>query len=157
MVDTSLVGRCGLYCGYCSIHRAYKDSERLREEFAKLYGCLLEDVRCDGCQAVGGYVWCKEARWGKNCKMVKCLDSRGHTYCSECPEYDVCEMFEEFARDNLKMGVDVRENLGEMREGKLEDWLSGQDRKWRCPACKNPVIVSDVTSTCHWCGARLKN
>ena len=35
MIDKSLAGRCGLNCGYCSIHRAYKDSERLREEFTK--------------------------------------------------------------------------------------------------------------------------
>jgi len=156
MIDESLAGRCGLYCGYCSIHRAYKDSDRLRGKFAKLYGCSPEDIRCDGCQSVGGYVWCKESKWGKNCLMVKCLDSRGHTYFSECPEYDSCKLFEEFARDNLKNGVDVHENLRMIGEEGLDEWLSKQDNRWRCPSCRNPVIVSDLVSTCHWCGAKLR-
>ena len=30
MVNKNLVGRCGLYCGFCLIYRAGKDSEKLR-------------------------------------------------------------------------------------------------------------------------------
>ena len=120
MVDASPIGRCGLYCGYCSIYRAYKDSEKLRDEFAKLYGCNPEEIKCDGCQTANGYSWCKEAKWGKNCKMTKCLDSKNFTYCNECPEFDTCEMFNEFATDNLKIGVDVRINLAAISRMKPE-------------------------------------
>lgn len=155
MSDTSLIGRCGLYCGHCSIHRAYKDSERLRGEFAKLYGCTPEEIKCDGCQTVNGYSWCKEAKWGKNCKMIKCLDSKGLTYCNECPEFDTCAMFNEFAADNLKIGVDVKVNLAAIKCKKPEEWLSEQEKIWRCRECGNPVINSELVKSCHWCGAKV--
>ncbi len=155
MTDTSLIGRCGLYCGFCSIHRAYRDSARLRYEFAKLYGCSPEDIRCDGCQTVDGYSWCKEARWGKNCKMVRCLDSRGLTYCNECPEFKSCAMFRDFAAENQRIGVDVRMNLAAIGNMMPEEWLSEQERIWRCKKCGKSVINSDLVKDCHWCGARI--
>ncbi len=157
MIDASLIGRCGLYCGHCSIHRAYKDSKKLREEFAKLYGCTPDEIRCDGCQTVDGYSWCKEARWGKNCKMVKCLDDRSITYCNECPEYGDCEMFKEFAAENVSIGVDVRANLAEISHKKPEEWLAEQEKIWSCRECSKPVINSELVKECHWCGAKLPN
>ena len=33
LVDKNLVGRCGLYCGFCLIYRAGKDSEKLRGQW----------------------------------------------------------------------------------------------------------------------------
>jgi hypothetical protein len=157
MISLDLVGRCGLYCGHCSIHRAYKDSRKLQEEIAKRYGCLPEDVVCDGCQAVDGYCWCIESKWGSNCKIAKCLETKNLKYCHECLEYPQCTSFNEFAEDNLKnIGVDVRENLRKIKEEKIENWLSEQDKKWRCRNCGKPSINSVEVDRCHWCGANLR-
>jgi len=52
MADKNLVGRCGLFCGICSVYRAYKDSREFQEKIAERYGCLLEEVRCEGCQTL---------------------------------------------------------------------------------------------------------
>jgi hypothetical protein len=50
LVSKNLVGRCGLYCGFCLIYRAGKDSEKLRRAVARRSKCKPEDVRCEGCQ-----------------------------------------------------------------------------------------------------------
>jgi rubrerythrin len=65
-------------------------------------------------------------------------------------------MFNEFATDNLKIGVDVRINLVAISRMKNEEWLSAQGKKWRCRVCENPAINSELVKKCHWCGAALR-
>jgi hypothetical protein len=48
LVSKNLVGRCGLYCGFCLIYRAGKDSEKLRKSVARRSKCKPEDIRCEG-------------------------------------------------------------------------------------------------------------
>jgi len=88
--------------------------------------------------------------------MLRCLESRSIAYCCECPEYETCQRFEEFARDNLRMGIDVRENLRIIGEGKMGEWLREQEERWRCPSCGKPIIVSEVIDHCHTCGVKLR-
>jgi hypothetical protein len=156
MVDVSLIGRCGLYCGYCSIFRSFKDSKSLQEKIAALYNCNIEDVRCDGCQTVDGYSWCQEKKYGGNCPIVKCLDLRNIVYCFECNEYLVCSRFNEFAEENLeKIGVDIEESLKTLKENGPEEWLTAQDKRWRCKKCGNSIIVSELIDKCHWCSEKI--
>ena len=75
LVSKNLVGRCGLYCGFCLIYRAGKDSEKLRKSVARRSKCKPEDIRCEGCQTVLVDGW-DNARWGKNCKIIKCQEAK---------------------------------------------------------------------------------
>ena len=155
LVNRNLAGRCGFYCGVCEIYRAYKDSEKLREKVAKKHGCSPDDVKCEGCQAVDICGWSHDKQWGANCKILECLNSKGLKFCFECDKYDTCELFSSFAEICLKSGIDLRKNLQMIKEGKIEQWLLEQDKKWRCPNCGKPVIVSPDYKTCHWCGYQL--
>ena len=156
-VNKNLAGRCGLYCGFCSIHRAGKDSRKLQEELAKKYNCRPEEVRCEGCQTIDVSGWSHEARWGKNCAILKCLNDRKMEFCCECAEYEMCQKFEEIATLSSELETDLRENLRMIKEGKVEEWLLKEDQKWRCPRCGNPIINSNEHKTCHWCGQKLRN
>jgi hypothetical protein len=155
MTNKNLVGRCGLYCGICPIYRACKDSREFQEKVAKRHGCLPGEVKCGGCQTVNLHGWSHERNWGKNCKILKCLNSRKLNFCYECIEYDTCQIFDEFAKMNLNLGIDVKRNLEMIEDGKIQEWLFEQDQKWRCPSCGNPIAVSSDFRNCHWCGHKL--
>jgi hypothetical protein len=77
LVNENLVGRCGLYCGACIIYRAGKDSEKLRRTVAEKENCKPDEIRCEGCQTALANGWDIEGEgWGKNCKIVKCLEAK---------------------------------------------------------------------------------
>jgi len=156
MANKNLVGRCGLYCGYCSIYRAYKDGGKFREEVAKRNNCRLEDVKCEGCQTIGDDSWSQEEKWGKNCKILRCLNAKKNRFCYECNEYATCQKYDEFAKLCLLINVDVRKNMQTIEEGKTEEWLMKQEKKWRCSKCGNPVANSVEVDDCHWCGHKLR-
>jgi len=156
MVDKNLIGRCGLYCGICEIYRAYKDSKELQKELAKKHNCNLENVRCEGCQSINVYGWSLEKEWGSNCRILQCLNARELNFCYECTEYDNCKRFDKFARICAGLGINLRRNLQMIKEGKAEEWLLEQDKKWRCSKCGNPIIFSYDFKNCHWCGNKLR-
>jgi len=154
LVNRNLVGRCGLYCGACIIHRAYKDSERLRLTIAKENNCKPEEIRCEGCQTVLTNGWdVKDQEWGKNCKIVRCLQAKGLDFCNECDTYPKCEKFHEIADGCLKHGENLIENLKKIKAGKIEEWLQEEEQKWRCQKCGKPISMH--LTECHWCGTKI--
>lgn len=153
LVSKNLVGRCGLYCGFCLIYRAGKDSEKLRRAVARRSKCKPEDVRCEGCQTVLVDGW-NNARWSKNCKIIKCQEAKGVKFCYECDVYPRCKRFHSIADHSLKRGEDLMANLEKIKAGKVEEWLEEEDRKWRCPKCGKPVSL--YINECHWCGADIR-
>ena len=123
LVSKNLVGRCGIYCGSCIIYRAYKDSEQLRKHVAERENCKPEDVRCEGCQTVLTNGW-ESKEWGKNCKMVNCLEAKGLEFCYECDIYPNCEKFRDLADHCLeKHREDLVDNLSKIEAGEVEEWL----------------------------------
>jgi hypothetical protein len=82
--NRNLIGRCGLYCGSCIIYRAYKDSKQLQRKVAERQNCKPSDIRCEGCQTVLRDGWETDVSWGKNCSIIKCLDSKELHFCFEC-------------------------------------------------------------------------
>ena len=152
MNNRNLVGRCGLYCGACIIYRAYKDSEELREKISKDNDCDPEDVKCEGCQS-NNDKWNKDEMWGESCDIVKCLDSKGLTYCYECDNHPDCQKYDEWADIFSKDGEDIRNNLEMIEEGKIDDWLKKEEERWVCKECGKPISM--VLDRCHWCGAAI--
>jgi len=145
LVNKNLVGRCGLYCGACIVYRAGKDSEELQRRVAERQKCKPEEIRCEGCQTVLANGWdVKGEEWGKNCKTVKCLETKGLNFCYECAEYPDCEKF----------GENLMENLDAIKADKVEEWLREEEEKWRCQKCGKPIAMH--LTECHWCGAKLR-
>lgn len=124
MVDRNLVGRCGVYCGSCIIYRAYRDSEQLRRRVAERQNCGLEDVQCQGCQTVLVDGWEKDGKWGKNCRIVRCLEAKGLDFCYQCDMYPNCKNFRELADHHLlRYSENLTDNLKKIKAGEVEEWL----------------------------------
>ena len=146
MAENDLVGRCGLYCGACSIYRAYKDNGEYRNKLANYFKCPPEKVRCEGCQVL------TPECWGKDCKIVQCLNSKGLEFCYQCPQLDKrsCEEFEKLAKGYLEEDVDLRANLERIKSGQVEAWLKESKERFRCPHCKKPSPTG--SKKCYHCG-----
>jgi len=152
-IKRNLVGRCGYYCGACEIHRAFKDSPRLRIELARKHNCQPGEVRCEGCHALHLGGWSRSDGWGTSCTVLECHHDHGLQFCFQCPEERPCRRWSGMSRRYRKRGMSLRANLDMLRKGRAEEWLAEMDRKWRCQQCGRPIIASPEHEHCHWCGA----
>ena len=150
MLEWNLIGRCGLYCGACSIYRAYKDGLIYQERIAARFNCRPDQVRCDGCQVL------TEDCWGNDCEIVACLRRQGYEFCYECAQFvdSSCDKYASIADAYAGRGVDVRGNLHAIQQGLGAEWLLDQERRWRCPSCQRPISVWD--GICRGCGERVQ-
>ncbi|MFQ6074545.1 MAG: DUF3795 domain-containing protein [Candidatus Bathyarchaeia archaeon] len=146
MREADLVGRCGLYCGACSIYRAYKDGGEYRKRLADFFECPVDKVRCEGCQVLTSECW------GNDCKIVRCLNGKGLRFCYECSQFDEhsCEDFEKLAKGYLEDNVDLRANLEKIKTGQVEAWLEESKERFRCPHCGKPLPTG--SRKCYHCG-----
>jgi len=147
MTDKDLAGRCGLYCGACSIYRAYKDGGEYLKRLSEHFKCPLEKVRCEGCQIL------TPECWGNDCKIVQCLNTKGYAFCYECPKYEEhsCEKFEKLAKGYLEEdNVDLRSSLEKIKSGKVKKWLQASKKRFKCPTCKKPLPTG--AKKCYNCG-----
>lgn len=147
MAEIDLVGRCGLYCGACGIYRAYKDGGAYRRKLAEFFKCQPEKVRCEGCQVLTSECW------GNDCKIVRCLDSKGLNFCYDCPQLDdeSCEKFERLAKGYLEDdNVDLRGNLARIKVGQVDAWLRESRERFKCASCGEPLPAG--SKKCYHCG-----
>lgn len=145
MTEENLVGRCGLYCGACSIYRAYKDDGDYLKRLSEHFKCPPEKVRCEGCQTL------TPESWGNDCKIVQCLRSRGYNFCYECQQYEKrsCKKLEKLAKGYLEDNVDIRVSLEKIKSGKTKEWLKESKKRFRCPYCKKPLPTG--AKKCYHC------
>ena len=150
MSSRNLIGKCGLYCGACSIYRAQRDSDEWRNRIAEKSNCSSKEVRCNGCGDL------TSACWGKGCKIVVCTQAKGFNFCYECPEYESksCSKYESLSERYLNIEVDLRSNLSRIKEGKIDEWLQDSEDIFKCKVCGKPI--SAWSSECHHCGSKLK-
>jgi hypothetical protein len=152
MANYALVGRCGIYCGSCSLYRAYKDRGEYLQQVSETLKMPLERIRCEGCHALTPN--CA----GNECKIVRCLDSKGFEYCFECSEYEqhLCQKHEELAKQCADCNVDVRTNLERIKAGEVEAWLKECKEKFKCPKCGKPLpILGWDNKKCYHCSFDL--
>lgn len=149
-METNLVGKCGLYCGACSIFRAQRDNPRLREAIANGVKCSVDAVRCQGCGGLTTECWCY------GCKILACLKKKQYDYCYQCNEFVVrsCSLYQKLADDYQEAGEDIRKNLLMIKQGKVNEWLKEQELKYSCPSCHQPISVWD--EKCYHCDYQLK-
>ncbi len=143
-----LAGYCGLYCGSCETFRAWKekDAALLMKEAAES-GRPIEDIRCDGCKSAEVIFWCSR------CRIKECAEGKGLEFCFECRDFP-CGVLLEF-EGSAEHHEGVIQELKRIREVGVDDWLREQDRRWRCPHCRDRITYYD--ERCRHCGLVLKD
>ncbi len=146
MNEMELIGRCGLYCGTCSIYRAERDSQQWREKIAAEHNTTSERVTCQGCGALTSKCW------GYDCKILQCIHDREIEFCDECPNYEkrTCSMFTELEDRYTRYGVNLRDNLEMIRAGKVDDLIRFTEKVFTCKSCGK---LRATSTNCFGCGA----
>ncbi len=156
---------CGLYCGACSILTAYRTGRK--DRFASYWtestlkaslqlrgidpdGESLQ-VRCHGCKTDTLFANCR------HCKIRACAVEKRIEHCNECSEYP-CGLFHEslFNAEVQKLLPHLKEipdNLMRIGTDGVEQWLSDQEKRWKCPGCG--TAYSWYATTCPHCGNDL--
>ncbi len=93
----NLIGCCGLYCGLCNKFQSTAPS------------------RCIGCKLGEQHSWC--SIW--NC----CVKKHRFETCTECEEVFRCEIF---LRRKIAEWIPAGDNLRQIKEVGLENWLNEQ-------------------------------
>ena len=158
-INKDFVAPCGLYCGVCAIHIAYRDgNEKFKERLLGLYqgkvpgkGVLpnsekmtIDDIRCNGCLSDDVFMHCKQ------CEIRTCTQEKGYSGCHECNEFP-CEHIE-----NFPMAVGKKVILRAIpywRKHGTEKWVADEEARYICPECGNKVFRGAVR--CNQCKAAL--
>ena len=152
MEGEHLAAVCGLYCGACTLYRAWKDDnkEKLEEIRQRVYPnkeVAIEELRCDGCLSDGNLMpYCRE------CKIRLCAEEKpGVTRCSDCPDFS-CSLITNFNNDGVAHHGAVLENVRRQQKVGVEEWLQEEYERIRCQFCG--VSQDWYATVCHRCGTK---
>ena len=127
-MDKKLIAPCGMNCGVCREYLAYS------RKIPKLRG---EVIHCSGCR-----------ERNKQCAYLKghCVLLREHKidYCFECKEFPCKRLKKLDERYRKKLwGVSFTQNLMEIKDKGIDEFLRHQEEEHRCPKCGGVISVHD--------------
>lgn len=122
-MEEVLIAPCGMNCSLCAAYQ-FKEKDLNKRGFHRSYcsGCIPRGENCthmaDACELVGkGLVrFCFECQ-DYPCKRLKGLDKRYRT----------------------KYHMSMIENLNAIKEKGMQEFLDGEEVKWRCPTCRGTI------------------
>ncbi|MCD4744220.1 MAG: DUF3795 domain-containing protein [Desulfobacteraceae bacterium] len=157
--NPDFISPCGLYCGVCAIHIAYRDNnQKFKERLVDLYkggvigkGTLpnskaltTDNIQCNGCMSDNLFMHCKQ------CEIRDCTREKGYTGCHQCDEFP-CKYIENFpmavGKKIILRAIPYRRKVGD------EKWIQDEEARYFCPECGNKVFRGVVK--CNKCKAEL--
>jgi len=127
-----LIAPCGMNCGICKTYLAY--SRGIPKEKGKIShcsGCLLRDKNCFIKRG------CKKLRQGE------------FKFCFECNDMP-CENLDRIDRRyRERYHMSMVENLKELKEKGMKQFLKSQEEKYECPKCGDVISIHD--GKCYTC------
>jgi len=142
MSDYNYDTYCGLYCGACSILKAYQSG--IKDPFACMFSDELGmELKCHGCKTDDLFGNCAR------CIIRPCAKEKGVEHCIDCTEYP-CQILKTmgFAVDKLPHWSMAAANVETIKNKGAERWLEEQAAQWKCPDCQ-----TDYT----WYGTHCSN
>jgi hypothetical protein len=133
-LNQELIAPCGMNCGICSSYLAYKNNKR-GKGFPNCIGCRARNKQC--------------AFLKKRCKDELKLLKGEIQFCFECNCYpcDVLTGLDNRYRQRFKMSM--IDNLNEIKEKGLNNFLTNQEVKYKCKKCSN--LISVHSKKCFVC------
>lgn len=138
---------CGLYCGACSILKAYQSG------VADPFACMFRDelgleLQCHGCKSDRVFGNCAK------CTIRPCAAEKGVEHCYECPSYP-CQIYASMhlVLDKLPHWSTAASNVDMIKMQGVQKWLEAQEAQWKCPDCQSDY--SWYATHCTQCGKDL--
>lgn len=140
---------CGLYCGSCSVMKAYQTG--IKDPLA----CTFNDemgmeLKCHGCKTDHVFENCAQ------CSIRPCAKERGVEHCIDCPDYP-CQIYMtlKLAVEKLPHWSMAAANIETIRNNGVAKWLEEQAEQWRCADCQ--IGYSWYSTHCSNCGKDLQD
>jgi len=117
-MDKISIAPCGMNCLICSRHLAFKNNI-LNQGIGIPYclGCRKKNNKC---------------AFQKKCDL---LSKSKIEYCFQCPNFP-CERLKKLdERYRNRYHMSMIENLEYIKENGIDQFLTWQEEKWRCPRC----------------------
>ena len=133
-MDEKLIAPCGMNCRLCIAYQ-FRKNDLNKRGFHKKYcpGCIPRGENCihmgDACEllAKGSLRFCYECE-SFPCKRLKALDKRYRT----------------------KYHMSMIENLNDIKEFGMDEFLEKEGDKWRCPECGGTICCHNgLCLNCH--------
>ena len=113
---------------------------------------LREKNKCPGC---------RESDENKSVSCVKCiikncdkLNENNWKFCFKCPDYPCARMKSLDKRYRTKYGMSMIENLGNIEEHGIREFVANEKKRWACHQCGGAICVHG--GYCIRCGAKIK-
>ena len=128
-IKSMLIAPCGMNCALC-------------------YAYLREKNKCPGCRGSNE----NKAYSCVNCRIINCdtLNQRKLKFCFSCKTFPCARLKQLDKRYRTKYGMSMIENLGNIKEHGIRDFVKQEKQRWTCPNCDGIICVHRVD--CSYCG-----
>jgi hypothetical protein len=114
-VNISHIAPCGMNCRLC-------------------IGYLRDKNKCDGCLT-------PNTKCGRSCTLRFC-DKRHGKYCDHsCPSFPCLRLRNLDKRYRAKYGMSMLDNLGQIEELGIRQFVRNENARWACPTCGELICV----------------
>ena len=129
--EISLIGPCGMNCGICMAY-------------------LREQNKCPGCRIMDP----NKAVSITRCKITNCevIQQGKVTFCYECNDFPCKNLKHLDKRYRTRYNMSMIENLANIRDLGMGEFLRNEDARWTCPECGGRICVHK--GLCMSCGRR---
>jgi hypothetical protein len=127
------IAPCGMNCGICKGCLAYsRGIPKKKGQVTHCSGCLARNKTC--------------AFIKRNCEKIRKGQIR---FCYECSQMPCKRLAHLDERYRERYSMSMVENLEMIRDKGMDEFLTSQTRKYRCPKCGDIVSVHD--GKCYAC------
>lgn len=130
--NSFLIAPCGMNCGVC-------------------YGHLRKKNKCDSCNAENG----NRVNHCNTCSIKNCINIKSGSsgFCYECDKYPCIRLKKLDKRYRTKYHMSMIENLNNIKQSGIEEFLKNESSRWECPHCK--ALLSAHRNNCLQCGEKV--
>ncbi len=113
---------CGIYCGACP-------SLKIRKT---CLGCGSEDRKQK-----------RKSKWSCGIRRC-CFEDKNLNFCIDCADFP-CKKIDKLKnshtnKSKFRYRHEIYDNLKNIKEYGIENWLKEQERKYKCPQCKGNLV-----------------
>ena len=131
-ITSKLIAPCGMNCGICMAYLRDKD-------------------HCPGCNGPDDK---KPSNSCVKCIIKNCETIKKARFCFKCEKYPCTRLRNLDKRYRKKYGMSMLENLENIKNLGIRQFVKNERERWRCPECGG--IINVHRWNCFDCGAERK-
>ena len=156
MSDFNYDSYCGMYCGACSIMKAYQTG--VKDPFATFWNDEAgAELKCHGCKTDKVFEGCADFGGCSTCHIRACAREKRVERCLNCSDFP-CAILKptnesQIMLDKLPHMSTIAINMQTIHSKGISRFLEEQAAQWKCPDCQTDYTW--YATHCSKCGKDL--